>query len=93
MMDKIFDDFDYKHGDVVIPFINGSGATTLMELLIIYNDVEEYLAQYKIKCFKPLVNEYITTQESAGFSISLLNSNEQMRRLWSSPSSAPYFHL
>ena len=93
MMDKIFDDFDYKHGDVVIPFINGSGATTLMELLIIYNDVEEYLSQYKIKCFKPLVNEYITTQESAGFSISLLNSNEQMRRLWSSPSSAPYFHL
>ena len=93
MMDKIFDDFDYKHGDVVIPFINGSGATTLMELLIIYNDVEEYLSHYKIKCFKPLVNEYITTQESAGFSISLLNSNEQMRRLWSSPSSAPYFHL
>ena len=93
MMDKIFDDFDYKHGDVVIPFINGSGATTLMELLIIYNDVEEYLSQYKIKCFKPLVNEYITTQDSAGFSISLLNSNEQMRRLWSSPSSAPYFHL
>ena len=93
MMDKIFDDFHYKDGDIVIPFINGSGATTLMELLVIYNDVEEYLAQYKIKCFKPLVNEYITTQESAGFSISLLNSNEQMRNLWASPSSAPYFHL
>ena len=93
MMDKIFDDFNYKQGDVVIPFINGSGATTLMELLVIYNDVEEYLSRYKIKCFKPLVNEYITTQESAGFSISLLNSNEQMRSLWTSPSSAPYFHL
>ena len=93
MMNKIFDDFHYKEGDIVIPFINGSGATTLMELLVIYNDVEEYLTQYKIQCFKPLVNEYITTQESAGFSISLLNSNEQMRSLWASPSSAPYFHL
>ncbi len=93
MMDKIFDDYSYRMGDIVIPFINGSGATTLMELLIIYNDVEEYLAKYKIKCFKPLVNEYITTQESAGFSISLLNSNEQMRGLWIYPSSAPYFHL
>ena len=93
MMDKIFDDYNYNEGDIVIPFINGSGATTLMELLIVYNDVEEYLAKYKIKCFKPLVNEYITTQESAGFSISLLNSNEQMRDLWISPSSAPYFHL
>ena len=93
MIDKIFDDFHYKEGDIVIPFINGSGATTLMELLVIYNDVEEYLAQYKIQCFKPLVNEYITTQESAGFSISLLNSNEQMMSLCASPSSAPYFHL
>ena len=93
MMDEIFNDYKYKEGDVVIPFINSSGATTLMELLIIYNDVEEYLAQYKIKCFKPLINEYITTQDSAGFSISLLNSNEQMRNLWISPSSAPYFHL
>ena len=93
MMDKIFDDYSYIEGDIVIPFINGSGATTLMELLIVYNDVEEYLDKYKIKCFKPLVNEYITTQESAGFSISLLNSNEQMRDLWISPSSAPYFHL
>ena len=31
--------------------------------------------------------------ESAGFSISLLNSTEQMRKLWISQSSAPYFHL
>jgi dihydroxyacetone kinase-like protein len=93
MMDKIFDDYAYNNGNIVIPFINGSGATTLMELLIIYKDVEEYLSKYKINCFKPLVNEYITTQESAGFSISLLRSSEQMRDLWTAPCSAPYFHL
>ena len=80
-------------GDILIPFVNGSGSTTLMELLIIYNDVEEYLTKYKIKTFKPLVNEYITTQESGGFSISLLKSTEEMRKLWSLKSSAPYFHL
>jgi len=28
MMDKIFDDYSYIEGDIVIPFINGSGATT-----------------------------------------------------------------
>ena len=64
-----------------------------MELLIIYNDIEKLLNNYGVKTFKPLINEYITTQESAGFSISLLDSNEQMRNLWISPSSAPYFHL
>ena len=93
ILDKIFDDFTYSKGDILIPFVNGSGSTTLMELLIIYNDVEEYLTKYKIKTFKPLVNEYITTQESGGFSISLLKSTEEMRKLWSLKSSAPYFHL
>ena len=93
MLDKIFDDFSYSNGDILIPFVNGSGATTLMELLIIYNDLEEYLTKYNIKIYKPLVNEYITTQESAGFSISLLKSTEEMRNLWSQKTSAPYFHL
>ena len=93
MLDKIFDDFSYSNGDILIPFVNGSGATTLMELLIIYNDLEEYLTKYNIKTYKPLVNEYITTQESAGFSISLLKSTEEMRNLWSQKTYAPYFHL
>ena len=89
-----FNDFNLKvYQKQKFFFINGSGATTLMELLIIYKDVEEYLSKYKINCFKPLVNEYITTQESAGFSISLLRSSEQMRDLWTAPCSAPYFHL
>ena len=93
MLDNIFDDFSYSNGDILIPFVNGSGSTTLMELLIIYNDLEEYLTKYNIKIYKPLVNEYITTQESAGFSISLLKSTEEMRNLWSQKTSAPYFHL
>ena len=70
-----------------------SGKTTLMELLIIFNDLENYLSNKGIKVFKPLVNEYITTQDTAGFSISLLKSNEEMRKLWCYPVSAPYFHL
>ena len=59
----------------------------------IFNDLEEYLSKYNIQIFKPLINEYITTQDSGGFSISLLNSSEEMRKLWLEPSSVPYFHL
>jgi len=93
IIDSLFDDYSYKKNDIVIPFVNGSGSTTLMELLIIYNDIEKLLNNYGVKIFKPLINEYITTQDSAGFSISLLKSDDQMRRLWTAPVSAPYFHL
>ena len=93
MADRILEDYEINSGDIVIPFVNGSGKTTLMELLIIFNDLENYLSNKGIKIFKPLVNEYITTQDTAGFSISLLKSNEEMRKLWCYPVSAPYFHL
>ena len=93
MTDRILEDYEINSGDIVIPFVNGSGKTTLMELLIIFNDLENYLNNKGIKIFKPLVYEYITTQDTAGFSISLLKSNEEMRKLWSEPVSAPYFHL
>ena len=93
IIDRIVEDYEINKGEVVIPFVNGSGKTTLMELLIIFNDLEKNLKKRGIEIFKPLVNEYITTQDTAGFSISLLKTNQQMRKLWAQPVSAPYFHL
>lgn len=93
MMEMILDDLPYKKGDRVIPFINGSGGTTLMELLIVYKEVSRCLTEKAISVSKPLVAEMVTTQEMAGFSISLLKIDEEMERLWLAPCSAPYFHL
>ena len=93
MMGLILDDLPFKGGDNVIPFINGSGGTTLMELLIVYKEVSRCLTEKAISISKPLVAEMVTTQEMAGFSISLLKSDEEMERLWLAPCSAPYFHL
>ncbi|MBL10162.1 MAG: hypothetical protein CL402_06555 [Acidiferrobacteraceae bacterium] len=93
VMEIIMDDLPFAAGDNVIAMINGSGGTTLMELLIIYKEVSSFLAKKNITIFKPLVGEMVTTQEMAGFSISLLKTDEEIRKLWAAPSSAPYFHL
>ena len=93
IMDAIIEDLPFSPRDEVIPFINGSGGTTLMELLIIYREVARCLKGRNIRAFKPLVGELVTTQETGGFSISLLKTDEEMNQLWVSPCSAPYFHL
>ena len=93
VMERIIKDFPFVKGDEVIPFINGSGGTTLMELLIVYGEVSKYLEEIGIRMFKPLVAEMVTTQEMAGVSISLLKVDDEMKRLWLAPCSAPYFHL
>ena len=63
------------------------------ETIIIYKEGSNFLQKQKITIFKPLVGEMVTTQEMAGFSISLLKTDQEIRKLWAAPSSAPYFHL
>ncbi len=93
MMTPIIEDLPFREDDEVIPLVNGSGGTTLMELLIVYREVAARLADHGIRTFKPLIGELVTTQEMAGFSISLLRADEEMKRLWLAPCSAPYFHM
>ena len=92
MMDALLADLPFKTDDEVLVFINGMGSTTLMELLIIHKEVNAVLESKHIKSYKPLVGEYITTQEMAGFSISLCRADKDMKRLWDAPVSVPFFH-
>lgn len=92
MMTAILEDLPFKKGDEVLSFVNGMGGTTLMELLIIQKELNEILITNGITSFKPLVGEYITTQEMAGFSISLCRANAELKRLWDAPCHVPFFH-
>jgi phosphoenolpyruvate---glycerone phosphotransferase subunit DhaK len=92
MMEAILQDFPFKQNDEVLVFINGMGSTTLMELLIIHRAVNTILGEHGIKAYKPLVGEYVTTQEMAGFSVSLCRCDDEMKRLWDAPVSAPFYH-
>ncbi|MBO68640.1 MAG: hypothetical protein CL398_10050 [Acidiferrobacteraceae bacterium] len=93
VMENIFADFDYKTCEEVTVLVNGSGGTTLMELFIIYGEVAKFLKNHGIRIIMPMVGELVTTQETAGFSISLLRMDEEIKEMWSRPSYAPYFHL
>ena len=92
MMGAILEDLPFEEGDEVLVFVNGMGSTTLMELLIIYKELDAILTSKGVKAYKPLVGEYITTQEMAGFSISLCRADTELKRLWDAPVSVPFFH-
>jgi dihydroxyacetone kinase-like protein len=71
--------------------VNGMGGTTLMELLTVYRETVAALAAQGIAAVAPMVGSYVTTQEMGGFSISLLEPDDEMLRLWGAPSDTPYF--
>lgn len=46
-----------------------------------------------LKPFKPLVGNYVTVQEMAGFSLSMCKANEETRHFWSAKAITPYFKV
>ncbi len=90
LLDKILADLDYAGHEVAV-MVNGSGATPLMELYIVNNHVNDVLTQKGIKIYKTLVGNYMTSIEMAGFSISLLRLDDEMKALLDAEADTPAF--
>ena len=87
---KIIEDGEYQSGEEVLVLINGCGSTSLMEMFILYNRLEEILKNKNITPYKPLIGNLMTTQEMGGFSLSLCRATGEVKRLWDAPANTPY---
>ncbi|MBQ9487715.1 MAG: dihydroxyacetone kinase subunit DhaK [Selenomonadaceae bacterium] len=88
LLDKILADIDYKGSEVVV-LINGMGATPLMELYIINNFVQDYLGSNGVKVYDTMVGNFMTSIEMAGFSITLLRLDDELKKLYDAPADTP----
>ncbi len=90
LMAQILGDLDFAGSEVAV-MINSAGATPLMELFIINNHVADILADKGVKVYKTFVGEYMTSIEMAGFSISLLKLDGQLKGLLDAKADTPGF--
>ncbi|MGB4610349.1 MAG: dihydroxyacetone kinase subunit DhaK [Saccharofermentanales bacterium] len=88
LLEKILADLDYAGSEVAV-MINGSGGTPLMELFIIMNHVADVLEAKDVKIYKSFVGDYMTSIEMAGFSISLLKLDAEMKELLDAKADTP----
>ena len=91
MLSEILTDRPIEPGTQTVVLVNGSGGTTIMELLTVYGEVSKQLAVLGISNVSPMVGSYSTTQEMGGFSISLLTPTADMLNFWRAPQATPYF--
>ncbi|HEY9789692.1 MAG TPA: dihydroxyacetone kinase subunit DhaK [Candidatus Obscuribacterales bacterium] len=91
MLDALLDHLDVKAGEELLVIVNGSGATTLMELFIVFRRISQLLLEKNIHITRSLVGEYITTQEQAGFQLCIARMDGQLLRLWDAPCDSPYW--
>jgi dihydroxyacetone kinase-like protein len=81
----VVEDLPYNEGDEVLAFVNGMGGTPLIELYIVYNELNKFLQARGIKITRNLIGNYITSLEMAGCSITLVRLDEELTRLWDAP--------
>jgi dihydroxyacetone kinase-like protein len=89
LVDPILGDLDLTGDDGVIAFVNGMGATPLIELYVIYNEVATILEKAGVRVARSLVGPYITSLDMAGCSVTLLKADEDLLRLWDAPVRTP----
>lgn len=85
MIDPILEDLKPASGSSVLAFVNGLGGTPLLELYLLFNEVNQRLSADGLTISRSLVGNHITSLEMAGASITLLVLDDELTRLWDAP--------
>lgn len=86
---EVLKDLPYEGGDEVNVIVNGYGSTTLMELFIVNRKVNELLHNSGIKIHRTDVGNFLTTQEMAGCSVTLMRLDDELRKCYDAPAITP----
>ena len=86
MMAPILKDLPFSTGDEVALLVNNLGATTMFELLIANRRVRQILDREGIRVHRSFVGSWLTSMEMAGFSISLMKLDAELKRYLDLPS-------
>lgn len=89
LAEPILSDLPFASGDNVLAFVNGMGGTPLIELYVVYNELNKILSARGITIARNLVGSYITSLEMAGCSITLLKLDDELTALWDAPVLTP----
>jgi dihydroxyacetone kinase-like protein len=81
MVDVVLPDLPFERGDEVVVLLSGLGATPVMELYILYDEVEELLGSHGITVHRPYVGNFFTSLEMAGVTLTLMKLDPELKEL------------
>lgn len=81
MLDVVLPDYPFVSGDEMVVIVSGLGATPVMELYILYNKIEEILADKGIKVHRSYVGNYFTSLEMMGATLTMMKLDAELKEL------------
>jgi dihydroxyacetone kinase-like protein len=85
MVEAVTSDLAAKSGANVLAFVNGMGGTPLLELYLLYGEVDKRLRALGLNPIRNLVGSYITSLEMAGASLTVVELDDNLTALWDAP--------
>jgi dihydroxyacetone kinase-like protein len=90
MVDMLVKDLAVRRGERVMVMVNGSGSTTLMEMLIVFRRAYNKLKGMGVTVVASWVGEILTVQEAAGFQLFLAKMDDELLGYWNRGCDTPY---
>jgi len=91
MLEYLSRDLALGGGEEVSVLVNGLGSTPPEELYLAYGEVVQWLDRQGVRIYRAYVGEYATSLEMAGFSLSLLKLDAELKKYLDAPANSPFF--
>jgi len=79
LLERILPDLPFAAGDEVALVLNNLGATTMMEMLVVNRRIRQVLQDRGITVHRTEVGTWLTVQEMAGFSVTLMKLDPELK--------------
>ena len=93
MLVRLLSDMQVQAGERLIVYLNGTGATTLMELFIVFRRMAQILEEKGVGVAGVQIGELLTVQEQGGFQMSIGRVDAELDGLYNAPCNAVYYKV
>ncbi|WP_326975212.1 dihydroxyacetone kinase subunit DhaK [Caproicibacter sp. BJN0012] len=85
MTGVVLPDYPFTAGDEVTVLVSGLGATPVMELYVLYGEIEKILNAEGLKVHRAYVGNYFTSMEMMGATLSVMKLDDELKTLMDLP--------
>lgn len=84
-------EMELQRGQEIAVLVNGLGSTTLLELDIVYYELDKRIKEDGLLVHDAEIKSYCTCQEMGGFSITFLKLDEELKKYYNKACFSPYY--
>jgi dihydroxyacetone kinase-like protein len=80
MVNVVLPDLPFNSGDEVVVLVSGLGATPVMELYVLYDEVEKLIAGRGIKIHRSYAGNYFSSLEMMGATLTVMKLDAELKQ-------------